>query len=187
MAAALQRATGDGHVIAQTERYLALDIRGLAGAGAASAGVSKGGAPTASTPTTELVAATLSMTACKGQPPMSVLDQIGAARPPFGNGSVHVSSAGELRVSGWAVDHPSRSAAGGVDVAIDRTPFPSTYGATRDDVAEYFQRPGYRDSGFTAGIPAGAIAKGEHALTLRVVASDGRCYYQTRPIPVIVE
>ena len=116
-----------------------------------------------------------------------MIDQIGAARAPFGNGSVRVSSADELRVSGWAVDHPSRAAAGGVDVVIDRTPFPSTYGATRDDVAEYFQRPAYRDSGFTAGIPAGAIAKGEHALTLRVVASDGRCYYQTRAIPVIVE
>jgi hypothetical protein len=118
---------------------------------------------------------------------MTVIDQIGTARPPFGAGSVHVSASNELRVSGWAVDHPSRAAAGGVDVVIDRTPYPSTYGATRDDVADYFQRPAYRESGFAAGIPAGAIAKGEHALMLRVVASDGGCYYQTRGIPVIVE
>jgi hypothetical protein len=118
---------------------------------------------------------------------MTAIDQIGSARPPFGAASVHVSSADELRVSGWAVDHPSKSAASGVDVVIDRTPFPSTYGATRDDVAEYFQRPAYRESGFAAGIPANAIAKGEHAITLRVVASDGRCYYQSRAIPIQVD
>jgi phosphoglycerol transferase len=171
---ALLRTVGDTHVIAQTDRYLALDIRGLAG---------NASSPAAS----ELVSATLSLTACKGQPPMTVIDQIGSARAPFGAGSVHVSGANELRVSGWAVDHPSRLAAAGVDVVIDRTPFPSTYGSNRDDVADYFQRPAYRESGFAAGIPAGAIARGEHALMLRVVASDGQCYYQTRPIPVTVD
>jgi hypothetical protein len=187
ISAALLRIIGDKHVIAQTDRYLALDIRGLAAAGPtprdASASASAGGAAAA----VELVPATLSLTPCKGQPPMTAIDQIGAARPPFGAGSVHVSGASEVRVSGWAVDHPGKMAAAGVDVAIDRTPFPSTYGATRDDVADYFQRPAYRESGFTAEIPAGAIAKGEHALTLRVVAADGRCYYQSRVIPVTVE
>ena len=178
---ALLRAVGDNHVIAQTDRYLALDIRGMAKTGAP-AGVTAG-----STAAPELVPATLSLTACKGQPPMTVIDQIGTARSPFGAGSVHVSGADELRVSGWAVDHPSKAAAGGVDVVIDKTPYPSTYGATRDDVADYFQRPAYRESGFAAGIPGGAIAKGEHVLTLRVVASDGRCYYQTRGIPMNVE
>jgi phosphoglycerol transferase len=173
MADALVRVTGEQRVIARTERYLALDIRGLAVADAAAVGA-------------ELVPATLSMTACKGQP-MMVLDQIGTARSPFGDGSVRVSSSDELRVSGWAVDHPSKSAANAVDVVIDRTPFASTYGATRDDVAEYFQRPGYRDTGFTASIPGSAIAKGEHTLTLRVVAADGRCYFQSRAIPVTVE
>jgi hypothetical protein len=198
---ALLRIAGDGHVIAQTDRYLAIDIRGLAtadsmahgkrGAAAgesAAVGAARSGAATADgVAPLELVPATLSLTACKGQPPMTVIDQIGTTRSPFGAGSVHVSASDELRVSGWAVDHPSRAAAGGVDVVIDRTPYPSTYGATRDDVADYFQRPAYRESGFAAGIPAGAIVKGEHALTLRVVASDGRCYYQSRPIPVTVE
>jgi hypothetical protein len=184
ISAALLHAVGDNHVIAQTDRYLALDIRALAAAGATppDASASAGGAASV-----ELVPATLSLAPCKGQPPMTVIDQIGTARPPFGAGSVHVSGASEFRVSGWAVDHPGRSAAAGVDVTIDRTPFPSTYGATRDDVADYFQRPAYRESGFTADIPAGAIAKGEHALTLRVIAADGRCYYQTRVIPVTVE
>ena len=201
IASALLRVAGDGRVIAQTERYLAIDIRGLAtaeptghgkrGAAAgesAAIGAAVSGAATAGgVAPLELVPATLSLTACKGQPPMTVIDQIGTARSPFGAGSVHVSGANELRVSGWAVDHPGKSAAAGVDVVIDRTPFPSTYGSNRDDVADYFQRPAYRESGFAAGIPAGAIAKGEHALTLRVVASDGRCYYQSRPVPVVVE
>ena len=36
--------------------------------------------------------------------------------------------------------------------------FPTTYGTHRNDVAEYFRQPSYRDTGFTATIPANAIA-----------------------------
>ena len=57
--------------------------------------------------------------------------------------------------------------------------FPTTYGTHRNDVAEYFRRPNYRDTGFTAVIPANAIPRGEHWLSIRVVTADGRCYFQS--------
>jgi phosphoglycerol transferase len=174
--AALLRIVGGDRVIAQTDRYIALDIRAR-GAGSE--------APTIA-PSTELVPMTLSMGPCKGQPLMTI-DQIGATHAPFGAGSIPIPGSGAFKVSGWAVDHANRSTAGGVDVVVDRMLFPSTYGMNRDDVADYFQRPGYREAGFTANIRADTLAKGEHTLSLRVVSSDGKCYYQSRTIPLTID
>jgi hypothetical protein len=170
--AALERTVGDKNTIARTDRYLALNIGALAHESNAGS--------------TELVPATLSMGACEG-PPLMIIDQIGAARAPFDKGSVHLPRSGELKVSGWAVDKAHQSTAGGVDVVMDRTPIASTYGLNRDDVAKYFNRPEYRDSGFVATMSAETLTKGEHALTVRVVSSDGKCYYEARSIPVIVD
>jgi hypothetical protein len=173
---ALLRTVGDNHVIAQTDRYIAFNISALADGSKSSAGARS----------TELVPATLSMEACEGQPLM-IIDQIGAAHAPFGAGSLHVPSSGEFKISGWAVDHPHRSAAGGVDIVVDRMLFPSAYGLNRDDVAKYFQRPEYRETGFVASIPAGTLSKGEHVLSVRVVSSDVKCYYPGRSISVTVD
>jgi hypothetical protein len=62
--------------------------------------------------------------------------------------------------------------------------FPSTYAIHRNDVADYFRRTSYADTGFTATIPGNTLAVGEHWLSLRVVAADGRCYYQSTGIRV---
>jgi hypothetical protein len=65
--------------------------------------------------------------------------------------------------------------------------FPGEYGLNREDVAKYFQRPAYRDTGFVASLPGDALTKGEHALSVRVVASDAKCYYESRSMPMIVD
>jgi phosphoglycerol transferase len=174
--AALGRTLGGNHVIAQTDRYIALKISAVADASKT---------PTAER-SSELLPASLSMGPCPGQPRM-IIDQIGAARAPFGAGPLHLPGSGEFRVSGWAVDQPSQTVAGGVDIVIDKTPFASIYGGDRPDVGDYFKNPEYRASGFTAGIPSDTFAKGEHGLTVRVVSFDGRCYYQSRSIAVIID
>jgi hypothetical protein len=118
---------------------------------------------------------------------MTTIDQIGPARAPFDAGRVRVSRPAELKVSGWAVDHLHRSAAGGVDIVMDRGLYPATYGLSRDDVAKYFGRPEYRGTGFVASIPSDTLTSGEHQLSLRVVSSDGRCYFESAGIEVIVD
>jgi len=173
--AAIVRTVGGDRVIAETGRYIAFNIGALAGADET---------PTVDSSTD--VPTTLSMDACKGQPLMSV-DQIGAAHAPFGAEPIHVARSGEFRVSGWAVDQSLQSVGGGVDVLIDETPFRSVYGADRRDVVDHFKRPRYLESGFTLSIPAKTLAQGRHALSFRVVSSDGSCYYQTGGIPVIIE
>jgi hypothetical protein len=172
--AALSRTVGANRVVARSDRYIAFDIR------------SPGEAPEPpAADTSELLPATLSLAACKGQP-RAIIDQIGGAHAPFG-GNVPISRSSELKVSGWAVDAPNRMPAAGVDVVVDRTPFASMYGANRNDVAEYFQQPVYRESGFTAGIPANRLERGEHGISLRVVSADRRCYYQSSVVTITVE
>jgi len=170
--AALLRIVGDQHVIARTDRFIAFDISAIAP-----------GAETSDALSGQPMPLTLSLAACAGEP-MQTIDQIGASRPPFDPMGVRVAPSADFKVSGWAVDHAKREAASGVDLVIDQMVFPSTYAIHRKDVADYFRRTSYADTGFTATIPRNTLAVGEHWLSLRVVAADGRCYYQSPGIRV---
>jgi phosphoglycerol transferase len=177
MTSALLRVVGDDRVIAESDRFFAVNIAGIP-------------EPlTARGELLEAVAVTLSLTPCVTQQPYAAVvkvedqvNQIGMTFAPFDAAGAQVPSSEAFKVAGWAVDPPKRSPAGGVDVVIDRLVFPSIYGTARDDVAEYFRREGYRDTGFTATIPANTIAAGEHWLSVRVVSTDGACYYQSPPL-----
>jgi hypothetical protein len=174
--AAIRAGLGGNDTIAQTDRYIALDVRSLAGA-SETAGPKLSRRP---------IPATLAMGVCAGQPLMSI-DQIGVTRAPFSGASIHVSGSGGFKVAGWAVDQPREAAAADVDVVIDQTPFQSLYGSDRGDVAGYYRLRTYLGSGFAAEIPAKTLGKGQHALALRVVSSDRRCYYQTPGRPIVVD
>ena len=147
--AGLRRAAGDDRVIVSTDRFFAVDIRAAASDAAAAA------------PSVEPVALTLSIMPCPPTPSLAAMvrvadqvDQIGESRAPWGAALAEIRRSQEAKVSGWAIDAPRRSPAAGVDVVIDRMVFPTTYGTHRNDVAEYFRQPSYRDTGFTATIPA---------------------------------
>jgi phosphoglycerol transferase len=165
-----------GGVIAQTDRYVAFDIRALAG------GI---GADAPRLPTS-VALATVGMRAC-GERPVMALDQIGSTKGLIGPGPIRVDSTRGLRVGGWSVDQARQSLAAGVDVALDRVPFPSVYGWDRVDVANYFKHPPYRYSGFLAEIPRDRLHTGLHSLSVRVAASNRDCYYESVPIGLIVE
>ena len=167
---------GQERVIARTERFLAVDI----------SGATDPSETVEDTPSMEPLPITLSLAPCAGQPLMTI-DQIDATRPPFDAVGVRIRPSGAFKVSGWAVDHTNRTAASGVDVVIDKMVFPSTYGIHRNDVADYFRRAMYRDTGFTASIPANAVPAGEHWLSLRVVTLAGGCYFQSTGIRVTVD
>jgi hypothetical protein len=129
---------------------------------------------------------TVALGRCNGQP-LTNIERIGSNAAPFGDAPLHVAGSGELKVSGWAVDQIAHTASDGVDVLVDQTAFPTIYGADRGDVVDYFKRPEYRGSGFTAAVPAEKIGRGPHTLALRVVSSDRRCYYQSPGRPIVVD
>jgi phosphoglycerol transferase len=171
------RATvSDGGIIAQTDRYIAFDIRALASAlGAAAPRLPIGPE-----------VATASMRAC-GAEPLMAIDQIGANDGGVAGRAIRVNHGGDLRIRGWSVDRVHDSAAAGVDISVDEVPFPSIYGWDRVDVADYFKHPSYRYSGFVAEIPRDRLPKGKHKLSIRVAASNRDCYYESAPIRVMVD
>ncbi len=67
------------------------------------------------------------------------LDQVGYQ--PFTNTDVAIPPA-DITMSGWAVDGKAESLAGGVDVAIDGSPYKAEYGVDRPDVAKAIRVPG---------------------------------------------
>ncbi len=86
-------------------------------------------------------------------------------------GSTSIPPGGTLLVSGWAVDLDSPAPVGKITVSVDGTPLgDATLGQARSDIANYFKRPDFLNSGwsFTAGI--GNLAPGNHTVT--VVAYD---------------
>jgi hypothetical protein len=166
----------DGALIAQTDRYVAFDIRALANALDAAA---------PRLPSAPLLA-TAGMRACGAEPAMGI-DQVGSIKGVVGRGPIRVDRARGLRVGGWTVDQPRQALAAGVDVTLDEVPFPSMYGWDRIDVANYFKHPAYRYSGFLAEIPEEKLKKGKHMLSIRVASSNRECYYESARIRLLVD
>ncbi|CAA9544408.1 MAG: hypothetical protein AVDCRST_MAG88-280, partial [uncultured Thermomicrobiales bacterium] len=95
----------------------------------------------------------------------------GAAPIPFSPDS-------PLLVTGWAADDAAGGPAGGVIVTVDGDRhFHAVYGGERADVSRR-RGAGYGRSGFVAMIPAATLPPGRHQLTVKVVTSDGRSYYE---------
>jgi hypothetical protein len=114
------------------------------------------------------------------------VDEIGSVKNPYENKSVKVSSAGDFTAVGWAVDKETEMPAGGVDVVIDNTTYAATYGLDRPDVADGQKVPAYLHSGWSFSMPAAPL-KGPHRLTIRIVSSDRKSYYEIPPATLIVE
>jgi len=169
--AALLRIAGDTRLILRTDRYVAIGIGGLHNAGAAAS--------------MESLPLTLSLPRCSGEP-LARIDQIGDTFGPWSDAGARVSASADFKVVGWALDN-WRMAAAGLDVVIDTTLFPSTYGTDRIDVADYFRRTDYRDTGFTATIPAHSLVPGEHWLSVRAVAANSACYNQSPGVRLTVD
>jgi len=167
--AAIRAGLRDEDVVAETERYVALDIRRLAAMGRARTRL-----------TTELSPATISMRACDGQA-IGAIEQIGSERVPFGPVTA-VRGSRPLKVSGWAIDNKHRADAAAVDIVVDARPYPSFYGSDRTDVAAVYGSPAFSESGFTGEIPGNTLRAGQHALSVRVVSSNRDCYY---PLPAL--
>jgi len=114
--------------------------------------------------------------------PLYNIEIIGNVRSPLGIKNLRVAAAGDLTVLGWAVDPVRKDAGSGVEVVVDGVVYPATSGIKRGDVADHFQIPGYMASGYAVEIPAHSLAKGQHQVTVRVIATDGRTYLESPPL-----
>ena len=104
--------------------------------------------------------------------------------PPIGNlevaadsstGSATVQQTDSLNVRGWVADPEYGSPLGNVKVYIDGNLFGTpTLGLARADVASYFSKPAWANSGFQLTASAGALSIGSHAVTVVAIDSGGR-------------
>jgi hypothetical protein len=91
-----------------------------------------------------------------------------------------------LTIMGWAVERASGGAAAGVAVELDGRFYPARYGLERADVAERWQRPSYRYSGFEVTIPV--AEPGRHTLALRIVTAARTSYVVPDPkLPLLLK
>jgi hypothetical protein len=71
-------------------------------------------------------------------------------------------------------------------VVIDGKAYGTAYGAPRADVARYFKDRGLTGVGFHVTLPAGLVPVGDHQAVVRVIAADGKAYFDGPPIAFTV-
>jgi len=85
-----------------------------------------------------------------------------------------VKQNGTLFVSGWAADPTDGSPLSNVKVYIDGTSIGApTLGVARPDVATYFSKPAYANSGYTMTYSAASLSVGTHTVTVIATNSQG--------------
>jgi hypothetical protein len=114
----------------------------------------------------------------RAEPATFTIDTIGAAVDPL-NRKPAVTPAGEpIVIRGFGLDPVVLTPGKGLDIVIDGAAYGTAYGAGRNDVAAFFRKPGLTKVGFAVTLPAGAVAPGPHRAQVRVVAADGKSYYE---------
>jgi FkbM family methyltransferase len=114
----------------------------------------------------------------RDQPTACVVDYLNAVSNPVAQVSIDVPANSAIRFSGWAVDEPNHSAAGGVDIVIDGVPYGAVYGWYRSDVADHFKNMSYLHSGFALVLEPGTLSKGRHTVAVRTISHDKSSYYE---------
>lgn len=159
-----------------TRGYSLVTIAAAAFAVFVSCGKQDGGTPhSAATPLPPGISQILTRS---GPATLCFLDSIGKVKDPDKQNSVQVSGDTTFAIAGWAVDEVHKTLAGGVDLVIDQTPYSAHYGTPRKDVATHFNKPEYEPSGYDLAIAPGQLPKGQHSVSVRVISSDKKSYYQ---------
>jgi hypothetical protein len=115
------------------------------------------------------------------------LDELGPVQNPLRRPSVTVPPMEPLLVAGWAIDQQNARPAAWVEVVVDGQPFRIDVRVPRGDVAAAHGDVRYLRCGFRATLPGTCVPAGRHTLTVRVVVSGGRRYYQSPLLNVIAE
>lgn len=135
--------------------------------------------PIADGPPTEGLSAGL---AKRPEFPGFYLDRIGAAADPLNRQPAVTAAGAPVVFDGFGFDPVTRGPGKGVDVVVDGKAYSAVYGHKRQDVADFHKTPGLLDVGYTVTLPAGTLAPGAHSVVVRVIATDGKSYFEGPPI-----
>jgi|GEM_PF-1171658 len=85
-----------------------------------------------------------------------------------------------ITIKGRAIDKPRKTAAAGVYVKIGKQYFKANYGQPSKAFADNTKNPKYNKVAFTANIPKSKIKNGDYEVSLCVVSSDRKTYYEQK-------
>lgn len=85
-----------------------------------------------------------------------------------------------ILVKGIAIDRPRKNPAAGVYVKIGEQYFKANYGKPSKILAEQTKNPRYSKAGFSVNIPKTKIKNGDYEVSLCVVSSDRKTYYEQK-------
>jgi hypothetical protein len=122
----------------------------------------------------------------RAEAPGLYLDHIGTANDPASKPPAVTAAGAPIVLDGFGFDPVAKVPAKGVDVVIDGKAYGTAYGHARPDVAAYFKTPGLAATGFRTTLPAGTVAAGAHTALIRVVAADGKGYFESQPVAFTV-
>ncbi len=109
-------------------------------------------------------------------------------KPIENHSSVAVDGTREIVIDGWATDSQSGKTAAGVFLVLDgAVEVAAKYGLARSRNAELSGFDRYFFSGFSGRIPPTTLAPGIHRLSLKIFSADGRYFYVTPEIQLLVE
>lgn len=115
------------------------------------------------------------------------IDSIGAAPDPLNRQPAVTPASQPILLQGFGYDPVAKAPAKGVDLVVDGKVYGTAYGAERPDVGRYFKNPGLIAVGFKTTLPAGVLAAGPHLAMVRVVAADGKGYYDGLKVAFLVK
>ena len=85
-----------------------------------------------------------------------------------------------LFVQGWAFDNSTRLPASAVLIDLDGKLYPANYGDDRQDIVALFKARQLARTGFQWGLPAWKLGRSTHEISLKILSSDGKGYYDVR-------
>ncbi|MBS0362537.1 MAG: hypothetical protein JSR98_14265 [Proteobacteria bacterium] len=118
--------------------------------------------------------------------PIFTLDHAGAAFDPYGKQPANTPRDRPVVFDGFGLDRTAMKPARGVDITIDGKLYGTAYGGSRQDVAKQLGQPNLAAVGFRTVLPTGTLSTGPHTATVRVIAADGKAYYETPPVSFTV-
>jgi glycosyltransferase involved in cell wall biosynthesis len=95
---------------------------------------------------------------------------------------IMAAAGGLLEVKGWAVDQQTSRVARGVELALAGNLYRAEYGTFRGDVADYFDVPSFRNSGYRAVVSLGHLPPGTYEFRVRILLRENGDYIESNPV-----
>jgi hypothetical protein len=100
---------------------------------------------------------------------------------------IHPDLEGTITITGWAVDKQANASARAVFITIDgNLDLPTLYGVDRPDVASALGNPHFEYSGYIATFSSLILPKGQHTISLKIVALNGPYFYYEQNLAYFV-